>query len=137
MKLLKNLAIPVLAAIGLFAQSSPNFTGGNVTPVTENNTGTIVKFRFPPGVRTKWHTHSIGQIIMCEEGVALVQRKGGPVIELGPGQTLYVSAGVVHWHGAAPDRGGVQFNVTRGENLFTDEVSEADYHAKPVKLTLP
>ena len=126
-----------LIALGLMAQGTGNFTGGNVTPVTENNTGTIVKFRFPAGVRTKWHTHSIGQIIMCEEGVALVQSKGGPLIELGPGQTIYVGAGVVHWHGAAPDRGGVQFNVTRGENNCTDEVTEADYHAKPVKLTLP
>ena len=131
------LSLIVWASIGLFAQGTGNNTGGTVTPVTENNTGTIVKFRFPPGVRTKWHTHSIGQIIMCEEGVALVQRKGGPVIELAPGQTLYVGAGVLHWHGAAPDRGGVQFNVTRGENNFTDEVSEADYHVKPVKLNLP
>ena len=126
-----------LVALGLMAQGTGNFTGGTVTPVTENNTGTIVKFRFPAGVRTKWHTHSIGQIIMCEEGVALVQSKGGPLIELGPGQTIYVGAGVVHWHGAAPDRAGVQFNVTRGDPVFTDVVSEADYHAKPVKLTLP
>jgi len=134
------LVVAVAGLAGLLAQApkqSPNFTGGEVTPVTENNTGTIVKFHFAPGARTKWHSHSIGQIILVEQGVAHVQIKGRPVVELGVGQSYYVGPGEVHWHGAAPDRDGTQFNVTRGENTWLGEVTEEEFRAKPTLLKLP
>ena len=139
------LIVAVVGLVGLFIaqvkaqapKQSPNFTGGEVTPVTENNTGAIVKFHFAPGARTKWHSHSIGQIILVEQGVAHVQIKGHPVVELSVGQTYYVGPGEVHWHGAAPDRDGTQFNVTRGENTWLGEVTEEEFRAKPTLLKLP
>jgi 4-carboxymuconolactone decarboxylase len=54
------------------------------------------------------------------------------VIELHAGETTYAQPGVVHWHGAAPDKECVQFNVTRGAVSWFEEVSEKDYTA-PVK----
>ena len=91
----------------------------------------IAHFRFGPGSRTKWHSHEGGQIILVEEGVGLTQVKGGPVMELHAGDTTYVGPGVVHWHGAAPDKGGVQFNISRGGITWLGEVTDAEYKAKP------
>lgn len=59
---------------------------------------------FTPGARTAWHTHPNGQTIYVTEGVGLVQRRGGPVEEIRPGDRVFFDAGEEHWHGAAPDR---------------------------------
>ena len=68
-------------------KQNPNFTGGTVTKLDEGTKAAIAHFRFDPGSRTKWHSHSGGQIILVEEGVAHTQVKGGPVIELKAGET--------------------------------------------------
>lgn len=112
-------------------KQNPNFTGGTVTPLDEKPEGNIAHFRFDPGARTKWHSHGGGQIILVEEGVGRTQVKGGPVIELHAGETIYCPPGVVHWHGAAADKGGVQYNVSRGGIMWLEEVSDADFRAKP------
>ena len=109
---------------------SPNFTG-TVTTVQENSDGRIAHYHFAPGARTKWHTHERGQIILVEEGVGLYQEKGGPVMELRAGETRYCPPGVLHWHGAAPDQGGTQFNVSRGGITWLDEVTEKEFTAPP------
>jgi quercetin dioxygenase-like cupin family protein len=57
--------------------------------------------------------------------------KGGPVIELRAGETTYAGPGVVHWHGAAPDKGGVQYNVTRGGIMWGEEVTDKEFRAAP------
>ena len=112
-------------------KQSPNFTGGNVTRLEEGTKAAIAHFRFDPGSRTKWHSHEGGQIILVEEGVAHTQVKGGPVIELKAGESIYAGPGVVHWHGAAPDKGGVQYNVTRGGITWGDEVTDQEFRTPP------
>jgi quercetin dioxygenase-like cupin family protein len=59
---------------------------------------------FAPGARTAWHTHPAGQTILVIEGVGLIQREGGPVEEVRPGERVYVEPGENHWHGATPAR---------------------------------
>jgi quercetin dioxygenase-like cupin family protein len=59
---------------------------------------------FAPGARTAWHTHPAGQTIFVTEGAGLVQREGGPVEEVWPGDRVYIEPGENHWHGAAPAR---------------------------------
>ena len=113
---------------------NPNFTG-KVTRIEENSKGTTAHFRFEPGARTKWHSHEGGQIILVEDGIGLTQEKGGPVIEMHAGETIYCPPGVVHWHGAAPNQAGVQFNVSRGGITWLEEVSEKDYTAPAKRLT--
>jgi quercetin dioxygenase-like cupin family protein len=125
----------VLGASGLWIlhaqeKQNPNFTG-TVVRLEETSNSSIAHFRFEPGSRTKWHSHEGGQIILVEEGVGLTQVKGGPVVELHAGETTYVGPGVVHWHGAAPDKGGVQFNVSRGGITWLGEVTDAEFRAKP------
>jgi quercetin dioxygenase-like cupin family protein len=56
--------------------------------------------RFAPGARTAWHTHPVGQTIFVTEGVGLVQREGGPVEEVRPGDRVFFEPNENHWHGA-------------------------------------
>src|SRR5690554_1875689 len=57
---------------------------------------------FEPGARTAWHTHPAGQTLIVVTGMGRVQRDGGPVEEIRPGDVVWIPAGVRHWHGAAP-----------------------------------
>lgn len=59
---------------------------------------------FTPGARTAWHTHPNGQTIFVTEGVGLVQRRGGPVEVIRPGDRVFFEPGEAHWHGATPTR---------------------------------
>ena len=61
---------------------------------------------------------------MQEEGIGLAQVRGGPLIELHAGDTIWCPPGVEHWHGGAPDKGGVQYNISRGGIKWLDDVSE-------------
>ena len=122
----------LLSGIQAQQKQNSNFMG-TVTKVDENSQASIAHFRFEPGSRTKWHIHEGGQIILVEEGVALTQLKGGPVIELHAGETTYAPPGVAHWHGAAPDKGGTQFNISRGGITWLGEVTEKEFTAPPVK----
>jgi quercetin dioxygenase-like cupin family protein len=56
---------------------------------------------FEPGARTAWHTHPLGQTLLVTAGVGLVQRWGGPVEEIRPGDVVWFPPGEKHWHGAA------------------------------------
>jgi len=123
-------SLPFLAAQVREVVVNPNFSG-TVYALKENSTGSFAHYRFEPGAHTKWHTHEMGQVILCEEGVCRSQIKGGPVIELRTGETTYVPPGSTHWQGAAPKEGGTQFNVQRGKTTWLDDVSEAEYNAAP------
>ena len=57
---------------------------------------------FEPGARTAWHTHPLGQTLIVTAGCGRVQREGGPVEEIRPGDVVWFAPGEKHWHGAAP-----------------------------------
>src|ERR1700740_3383174 len=57
---------------------------------------------FEPGARTAWHTHPLGQTLIVTFGCGRVQREGGPVEEIRPGDVVWIPPGEKHWHGAAP-----------------------------------
>ena len=135
MKRKLKLAILLSACVIAYSQDkpNPNFTGGEVKPLKENSQGNSVRFYFGPGARTKWHSHEGGQIILVEDGVGLYQEKGGPVVELRAGETHYCPPGVVHWHGASPKEGGIQFNTSRGGIMWGDVVTDEEFNAKPVR----
>src|ERR1043165_6276246 len=40
---------------------------------------------FEPGARTAWHTHPLGQTLIVISGAGRVQRWGGPIDEIRPG----------------------------------------------------
>ena len=57
---------------------------------------------FEPGARNNWHTHPLGQTLIVTAGLGWVQREGGPVEEIRPGDVVWVAPGEKHWHGATP-----------------------------------
>jgi quercetin dioxygenase-like cupin family protein len=57
---------------------------------------------FEPGARTAWHTHPLGQTLIITAGCGRVQREGGPIEEVRPGDVIWFPPGEKHWHGAAP-----------------------------------
>ncbi len=56
---------------------------------------------FEPGARTAWHTHPLGQTLIVTFGRGLVQREGGPIQEIMPGDVVWFDPGEKHWHGAS------------------------------------
>lgn len=67
----------------------------------------VVNVTFEPGCRNNWHIHQAtkggGQTLVCVGGRGYYQEWGKEPIELRPGDSVYIPAGVKHWHGAAPD----------------------------------
>src|SRR3954464_1290230 len=57
---------------------------------------------FEPAARTAWHTHPLGQTLVVFFGNGRVQREGGPVEEIRPGDVVSFEPGEKHWHGASP-----------------------------------
>jgi len=55
---------------------------------------------FEPGARTAWHSHPLGQTLIVTAGCGLVQRWGGPIEEIRPGDVIWFPPGEKHWHGA-------------------------------------
>jgi quercetin dioxygenase-like cupin family protein len=55
---------------------------------------------FEPGARTAWHTHPLGQTLIVTAGSGWVQRDGGPIEAIHPGDVIWFPPGEKHWHGA-------------------------------------
>jgi quercetin dioxygenase-like cupin family protein len=55
---------------------------------------------FEPGARTAWHTHPLGQTLIVTAGCGRVQREGGPIEEIRPGDVVWFPPGEKHWHRA-------------------------------------
>jgi quercetin dioxygenase-like cupin family protein len=55
---------------------------------------------FESGARTAWHTHPLGQTLIVTAGCGLVQRWGGPIEQIRPGDVIWFPSGEKHWHGA-------------------------------------
>ena len=86
---------------------------------------------FAPGARTNWHTHPLGQTLFILDGLGRIQRDGGPVIEVMPGDIVWFAPGERHWHGAAPTSPMTHIAVQEASNGSTvdwfERVSDAAY----------
>ena len=56
---------------------------------------------FEPGARTAWHSHPLGQTLIVTAGCGRVQRWGGLIEEIRPGDVISIALGEKHWHGAS------------------------------------
>ncbi len=90
-----------------------------------------------PGMRSYWHCHEGGQVMMVHQGVGRVQQRGQRARALHKGDTEYAGPGVEHWHGAAPDSQAHFFQTTtgRGRTLWMEEVSLDDYLGNDIGVT--
>jgi quercetin dioxygenase-like cupin family protein len=57
---------------------------------------------FELGARTAWHTHPLGQTLIVTSGFGWVERWGGQVEEIRPGDVVWFEPNEKHWHGATP-----------------------------------
>ena len=97
------------------------------------------RVHFTPGARTAWHSHAVGQYLHIVEGTALLQERGGELVELDPGQTAYTAPGVEHWHGASGDSFMVHLAIWEApapggdepETRWCEHVSDEEYRQQP------
>ena len=82
-----------------------------------------------PGMRSYWHCHSGGQLLMLDQGVGRIQVRGERMRTLHRGETHFAGSGVEHWHGGAADQSGHFFQTTVGESTtyWMEEVGREDY----------
>jgi quercetin dioxygenase-like cupin family protein len=121
----------VLAGVVAAQQTAnePRFTGKTV--VMDAKDVSAGRRSFEPGARTYWHSHDKGQLLLVEQGRMRTQKKGGPVRDLGVGESDYAGPNVVHWHGATPNEALVQINVGFGGGTkWLDAVTDAEYNKK-------
>jgi quercetin dioxygenase-like cupin family protein len=74
---------------------------------------TVTRATFAPGSITHWHTHPLGQILYAISGVGQVQRAGGDVHEIRPGDCVWFAPNERHWHGAAPHSVFIYVSIQR------------------------
>jgi quercetin dioxygenase-like cupin family protein len=88
---------------------------------------------FEPGARTAWHAHALGQTLIVTCGCGRVQRWGGPVEEIRPGDVVWIAPGEKHWHGAAPTTAMAHIAIVEkaAENSteWMEKVSDEQYLA--------
>ena len=119
-------------------QGAPEYFTGSVRiqPLfqakdTSRTSGSSVTFE--PGARTAWHTHPVGQTLIVTAGIGRVQRWGGPVEEIRPGDVVWIPGGLKHWHGASPTTGMTHISIVEqfeGKSAdWLEPVSDTEYRA--------
>jgi quercetin dioxygenase-like cupin family protein len=86
---------------------------------------------FEPGARTNWHTHPLGQTLIITAGSGWVQREGGPIEEVRPGDVVWFPPGLKHWHGATATTAMTHIAIQEslnGKNVdWLEKVSDEQY----------
>lgn len=111
------------------------FTGQvRIDPLFQPNDarrGAASSVTFEPGARTAWHTHPLGQTLIVTAGCGWVQKEGGPVIEIRPGDVVWFEPNEKHWHGATPATGmthiAIQENLNGTLVDWLEKVTDEQY----------
>ena len=89
---------------------------------------------FEPGARTAWHTHPLGQMLIVTAGCGRVQRDGGAVEEIRPGDVIWFEPGEKHWHGAGPATAmshiAIQERLNGATVVWMEKVDDQHFLAK-------
>ncbi len=89
---------------------------------------------FEPGARTAWHTHPLGQTLIVTAGYGRVQRWGGKIEEIRPGDVVWIPPAEKHWHGASPSTAMTHIAIQEKYNGtavdWLEKVSEKEYQAE-------
>src|SRR5438132_11766634 len=86
-----------------------------------------------PGARTAWHTQPLGQTLIVTAGSGRVQREGGSIEEIHPGDVIWFPPGEKHWHGASPTAAMTHIAIQEQLNGkavdWLEKVSDEQYQA--------
>jgi quercetin dioxygenase-like cupin family protein len=100
-------------------------------PVREPSRVSAASVTFEPGARTASHTHPRGQTLIITAGVGWVQREGGSVEEVRPGDVVWFPPGLKHWHRATPATAMTHIAIQEAMNGTTvdwmEKVSDEQY----------
>jgi len=92
-----------------------------------------VSVTFEPSARTNWHAHALGQTLIVTAGGGRVQRWGGPVEEIHPGDVVWISPREKHWHGASASTAMTHIAIAEKANdnstEWMEKVSDEQYLA--------
>lgn len=87
---------------------------------------------FQPGVRTNWHIHPGGQILIVTEGIGYYQEKGKPLQIIRKGDIIKCAPGIPHWHGASPNGEFAHLvvapDIEKGEVIWLQKVTDEEYN---------
>lgn len=110
-------------------------------PASEDINASGAYVTFAPGARSVWHTHPAGQRLVVTSGVGLTQEWGKPVQVMRPGDVVFCSPGVKHWHGAAPTHAMTHLAVTGfGDGklvTWMEKVADEQYNATGAAVAEP
>jgi quercetin dioxygenase-like cupin family protein len=104
----------------IFQRNAPARIGGGIVT-------------FEPGARTAWHTHPLGQTLIVTNGSGWVQREGGTVEQIRPGDVVWFEPGEKHWHGATATTAMTHIAIAEaldGKAVnWMEKVSDEEYQA--------
>ena len=111
------------------------FTGAvridSLFSANEARRGAAASVTFEPGARTAWHTHPLGQTLIVTAGCGWVQREGGRVEEIRPGDVIWFEPNEKHWHGATATTGmthiAIQENLNGKVVDWMEKVIDSQY----------
>lgn len=129
------------AASLMFPVGEPNdayaayFTGRSYLAQVAASGAPVYNVTFEPGCRNNWHVHHAsqggGQTLVCVGGRGWYQEWGKDAVELRPGDSVFIPAGVKHWHGAAADSWfshlAIEVPGTDCRNEWLEPVDDAEY----------
>ena len=110
-------------------QRGETFTGTVWSePLLRDVPGVIVNtVFFTPGVRTNWHRHTTGQILIVTHGNGLTFNEDGDGGPIRPGDVVWFGPGERHWHGAGPDTWMTHIAISLGTTDWEDAVTDEQY----------
>lgn len=129
----------------VFGKGTPNdmfaryFTGNSyLNPMFKPEKGKpfVANVTFEPGCRNHWHIHKAssggGQVLVCTAGAGWYQQEGKKAKCLKPGDTVYIPAGVKHWHGARKNSWFSHLSIEvpgeNGSNEWLEPVADEEYN---------
>ena len=122
------LGVAVLATqTDVISAQASTFQGGAPVVSQAPDDSRYIRILFPAGVRSSWHSHTWGQLLMIEEGIGLHQIRGRAIEEFHPGEPFWTPAGVEHWHGAHPDVDAMQLTIYEGTVEWLDATTDEQY----------
>lgn len=124
--------------LGMGNSVTSNFTGEawlNMLSTQPEYDCNVYNVTFAPGTRNYWHSHAVGQILLCTEGEGWYQEKGKEAQRLHPGDVVNIPANTLHWHGATAKSRFTHIGITPkvSENTveWGEPVSDEEYNALP------
>jgi len=133
MQITRNGAVPARQAPSSYFTGSARFESSFKGTAPATISGLTVAF--DPGARTHWHTHPLGQTLYILSGQGWVQRDGGPVETINPGDIVHFEPGERHWHGGTDTTAMCHLAFAEALDGVTvtwlEPVTDSDYGTRP------